>query len=70
MKNVVFAFCTVFLLASCGVNQNVQAPVTGRQKVVVTVSNSKPFSIREFFRQYQFNPADIYGDVFTNKSWN
>jgi hypothetical protein len=70
MKNVLFAFCTVILMASCSINQNVQGPVTDHQRVVATVSNSTPFSIRDYFRQYRFNPSAIYGDVFTNKSWN
>jgi hypothetical protein len=68
MKKVIVLFCIIILaVSSQGQHRVKSSAVQGAHTTFISCIQQ---SYHSLVQQFQFNPSDIYGDVFSNKAWH
>lgn len=62
--------CIAVLVASCRGQQVSQQQHPAAFHAVEDHSSRQYYTVRHFFRQFNFNLSAIYGDMIINKAWH
>lgn len=62
--------CITLLVASCREQQQPKQQALAVFHAIADNSSKQYYTVRQLFRQFDFNLTAIYGDVFSNKAWH
>jgi hypothetical protein len=70
MKKVLLMICIAVQVASCRGQHHPQQQHPAGFHATGDHSSRQYYTVRHFFRQFDFNLSSIYGDMFINKAWH